>query len=79
MIGQHSKASGLNPGYLRRPESWGCLMKRRAIWMGTTSWLALGGDHRALGDATAAFKLLHQLAQRPTWTHEFDDPDAPAI
>ncbi|WP_331738707.1 3'-5' exonuclease [Embleya sp. NBC_00896] len=79
MIGQHSRASGLNPGHLRWPESWGCLMKRRTVWMGTTSWLALGGDHRALGDATAASKLLRRLTQRPTWTHEFDDPDAPAI
>ncbi|MFG2972500.1 hypothetical protein ACGFYY_05785 [Streptomyces sp. NPDC048331] len=43
-------------------------MKRRSMWLGTTTRLRLGGRHRALGDAVAARDLLLSLRERPPHT-----------
>ncbi len=68
LIVAHSRMVGANPGRLGAPGSWGCLMRARSAWLGTTSHRRLGGRHRALGDAQAARRLLPGLARRPEWT-----------
>ncbi|BBG20748.1 putative exonuclease (plasmid) [Actinacidiphila reveromycinica] len=58
---------GLSAGHLGQLSTWDCLMERRSDWEGISRWLPLGGGHRALGDAQAALRLLHDLAQPPAW------------
>uniref|UniRef100_UPI0018FE4F96 3'-5' exonuclease n=1 Tax=Streptomyces sp. NRRL S-241 TaxID=1463896 RepID=UPI0018FE4F96 len=61
----HARALGADPGRLQPAQAWQCLMKRRSMWLGTTTRLRLGGRHRALGDAAAARDLLLSLRERP--------------
>ncbi|MFF1569807.1 3'-5' exonuclease [Streptomyces sp. NPDC058293] len=64
----HARALEADPGRLRSSQAWQCLMKRRSMWLSTTSRLRLGGRHRALGDAVAARELLLSLRERPPHT-----------
>ncbi|MFE0777608.1 3'-5' exonuclease [Streptomyces sp. NPDC058861] len=64
----HARALGVDPGRLHSVQAWQCLMKRRSMWLGTTTRLRLGGRHRALGDAVAARDLLLSLRERPPHT-----------
>lgn len=68
LIVGHSRMVGAAPGRLGDAGAWGCLMRARSVWLGTTSHLRLGGGHRALSDAQAARSLLPALARRPEWT-----------
>ncbi|MFJ3182609.1 3'-5' exonuclease [Streptomyces sp. NPDC086796] len=61
----HAQAVGVDPGRLRLKDSWGCLMRRRSLWLRTTSHRRLNGRHRALGDARAALEVLGTLRTRP--------------
>ncbi|RLU82579.1 hypothetical protein CTZ27_30135 [Streptomyces griseocarneus] len=65
MTVSHARALGADPGRLRSPEVWQCLMKKRSTWLGTTSHRRLGGQHRARGDALAALEVLRALRNRP--------------
>lgn len=58
---------GLKAGHLGKRATWDCVMQARSDWEGMRSWLALGGDHRALGDAQSALGVLHELAEPPEW------------
>ncbi|MEU7073021.1 exonuclease domain-containing protein [Streptomyces narbonensis] len=64
----HARTLGADPGRLHAVQAWQCLMKRRSMWLGTTTRLRLGGRHRALGDAAAARELLLSLRERPPHT-----------
>ncbi|GLF98163.1 3'-5' exonuclease [Streptomyces yaizuensis] len=65
MIQQHCRALGLGSGPLRDLSVWGCLMRRRSAWLGTTTPLRLNGGHRARRDTEAAYRLLHELVRTP--------------
>ncbi|WP_439681672.1 3'-5' exonuclease [Embleya sp. MST-111070] len=77
LVTHHSRALGLSPGRLALPNEWGCAMRARSVWLGTTSRLRLGGGHRALADVFATQSILRQLAERPSWTREFDEERPP--
>ncbi|MEV7470118.1 3'-5' exonuclease [Streptomyces kronopolitis] len=68
MIVGHARSVGADAGRLRSAQAWQCLMKRRSMWLNTTTRLRLGGKHRALGDALAARDLLQTLRDRPPHT-----------
>ncbi|MFD9771599.1 3'-5' exonuclease [[Kitasatospora] papulosa] len=71
----HARALGVDPSRLHSVQAWQCLMKRRSMWLGTTTRLRLGGRHRALGDAVAARDLLLSLRERPSHTLPAPQPD----
>ncbi|MEU0213918.1 exonuclease domain-containing protein [Streptomyces sp. NPDC006265] len=71
----HARALGCDPGRLRSAQAWQCLMKRRSMWLSTTTRLKLGGRHRALGDAIAARELLLSLRGRPPSTLTARQPE----
>ncbi|MFF4934573.1 3'-5' exonuclease [Streptomyces griseofuscus] len=77
MIVGHARSVGADPGRLRSAQAWQCLMKRRSMWLNTTSRLRLGGKHRALGDALAARDLLQTLRDRPPHTQQAPGNDRP--
>lgn len=53
---------GLGPAHLADPSNWGCVMERRADWVGEEKWARLNGGHRALGDTRAALGVLRAIA-----------------
>ncbi|MEY9961542.1 3'-5' exonuclease [Streptacidiphilus sp. MAP5-52] len=67
VIREDCRRYGLQAGRLRERSTWWCLMAARSEWEGHDRSLALGGGHRAAGDALAALALLHQLAEPPAW------------
>jgi DNA polymerase III epsilon subunit-like protein len=50
----------LSPGHLADPARWECIMKRRSEWA-RSSWLPLGGSHRALGDCRDARQVVQAI------------------
>ncbi|MGK4586110.1 3'-5' exonuclease [Kitasatospora sp. HPMI-4] len=58
---------GLDPQHLGKADTWDCVMEALADWDGSGRWSPLGGGHRALGDAGAALRVLHELAEPPQW------------
>ncbi|MFB7649413.1 3'-5' exonuclease [Streptomyces sp. NPDC056084] len=70
---------GKRPMHLAEPGNWWCLMDSYATWLGSGRWLALGGGHRALGDALAARDVLVEMAggRGTTFTPRPPGPDAP--
>ncbi|MCL3999043.1 hypothetical protein [Streptomyces lavenduligriseus] len=75
MIVGHARSVGAAPGRLRSAQAWQCLMRRRSVWLNTTTRLRLGGKHRAFGDALAARGLLRTLRDRPPHTLLAAQPD----
>ncbi|WP_331746623.1 3'-5' exonuclease (plasmid) [Streptomyces halstedii] len=63
LIAQHSRFLGLDAAQLKSEETWGCVMKQRSAWLGTTSWRRLSGGHRALGDCLAALDVLKAMTK----------------
>ncbi|WP_435245213.1 3'-5' exonuclease [Streptomyces tendae] len=70
---------GKKPMHLAEPGNWWCLMESYAAWLGSGRWLALGGGHRALGDALAARDVLVEMAggRGTAFTPRPPSPDAP--
>ncbi|WP_146610554.1 exonuclease domain-containing protein [Streptomyces sp. AC1-42T] len=62
VVTNDARRVGKRPMHLAEPANWFCLMKSYATWLGSGRWLALGGGHRALGDATAARNVLVEMA-----------------
>ncbi|MER5984164.1 3'-5' exonuclease [Streptomyces sp. NPDC001787] len=54
---------GKRPMHLADPDNWWCLMESYAVWLGSNRWTALGGNHRALGDAQAAREVLLEMSK----------------
>lgn len=52
----------LHLAHLANPDTWECIMRARADRERTTRWTPLEAAHRAAGDATAAAKVLIQIA-----------------
>ncbi|MBY8868723.1 3'-5' exonuclease [Streptomyces sennicomposti] len=57
----------LAPAHLGRRANWDCVMESLTTWEGLRDWPALGGGHRARGDALAALDVLRQMASAPPW------------
>lgn len=57
---------GLDPSHLGQQDTWGCLMEARCDHLDLDHRIALGGGHRACGDALAARAVLHELTSPPT-------------
>jgi hypothetical protein len=53
--------AGLPAGQLPPRRQWWCLMDARSTWLRVGRWFALGGNHRALGDAREARQVLMRL------------------
>lgn len=55
----------LDPHHLGQQDTWGCLMQARCDYLDLDHRIALGGGHRACGDAQAARAVLHDLTRPP--------------
>ncbi|WP_433358808.1 3'-5' exonuclease [Streptosporangium sp. CA-115845] len=53
--------TGLDPAVLPASSRWECLMKARSTWARVNRWSPLGGCHRALADAQAAYQVLRSI------------------
>lgn len=61
VVVDHTRALGLDPGWLADTRRWGCIMVNRTAWERQWHWIRLGAGHRALGDALAARDVLHAM------------------
>ncbi|MFJ1837802.1 exonuclease domain-containing protein [Streptomyces sp. NPDC088175] len=79
VVTNDARRVGKWPMHLAEPANWFCLMESYATWLGSGRWLALGGGHRALGDAQAARDVLVEMAagRGTTFTPRTPAPDDP--
>ncbi|MEV1040421.1 3'-5' exonuclease [Streptomyces sp. NPDC050204] len=63
VVTRDAERVGKRPMHLADPANWFCLMESYAAWLGSGWWVALGGSHRALGDAKAAREVLVEMAK----------------
>ncbi|MFF2228727.1 exonuclease domain-containing protein [Streptomyces globisporus] len=85
VVTNDARRVGKWPMHLAEPANWFCLMDSYVTWLGSGRWLALGGGHRALGDAKAARDVLVEMAAgrgttfTPRTTGAQADPGPPTI
>ncbi|MFF3731021.1 3'-5' exonuclease [Streptomyces sp. NPDC002476] len=63
VVTRDAERVGKWPMHLADRNNWFCLMESYAAWLRSGRWVALGGSHRALGDAKAARDVLVEMAK----------------